>query len=99
MHVRWKSQAEAGLLREGGLLVGAVWEEFCILPLLKDTMTRVLGEAPPPPPINPLSLKGASHVGASLAAVGFATFGRHDETAKIAINLGAFAFEQEDARR
>ena len=79
-----------GVLRDGGLLVGTVWEEFYILPLLGETMTKVMGEAPPPPPINPLSLKDAEHLDASLANAGFTTFGRHNETAEIDINLGAF---------
>lgn len=79
---------------EGGLLVGTVWEEFFILPLLKDTMTKVLGETPPPPPINPLSLADRSLVDDSLAAAGFKTIGRHNETAGITINIGAF--ENED---
>jgi len=82
-----------GVLRKGGLLVGTVWEEFYILPLLRDTMTDVLGEAPPPPPLNPLSLKDSSHVDASLAAAGFTTIGRHNETAKLTINLGDFELE------
>eukprot|EP00949_MAST-11_sp_MAST-11-sp1_P003474 g3474.t1 len=76
------------VLREGGLLVGTVWEEFHILPLLKATMTRVLGEEPPPPPINPLSLKDREVVDEGLLAAGFETFGRHNETAEIDINLG-----------
>ena len=50
-----------GALRPGGLLVGTVWEEFHILPLLRATMTEVLGQEPPPPPINPLSLKDRCH--------------------------------------
>ena len=79
---------------EGGLLVGTVWEEFHILPLLRDTMTQVLGEAPPPPPINPLSLADRELVDSSLAAAGFKTIGRHNETAGITINIGAF--ENED---
>lgn len=78
------------VLRDGGLLVGTVWEEFYILPLLGETMTKVLGEAPPPPPINPLSLKDPAVVNASLAEAGFKTLGRHNETAQIDINLGAF---------
>jgi SAM-dependent methyltransferase len=80
-----------GVLRDGGLLVGTVWEEFYILPLLGETMTTVMGEAPPSPPINPLSLKDAAHLDASLADAGFTTFGRHNEKAQIDINLGAFA--------
>ena len=78
------------VLRDGGLLVGTVWEEFYILPLLGETMTKVLGEAPPPPPINPLSLKDPDLVNSSLANAGFKTLGRHNETALIDINLGAF---------
>ena len=82
-----------GVLRDGGLLVGTVWEEFYILPLLRDTMTVVLGEAPPSPPINPLSLQDKDVVDAALDEAGFKTFGRHNETAQIDINLGAFDLE------
>ena len=78
------------VLRDGGLLVGTCWEEFHILPLMRETMTRILGQAPPPPPINPLSMKDKEMVDASLAEAGFTTMGRHNETALIDINLGKF---------
>ena len=78
------------LLRDGGLLVGTCWEEFHILPLMRETMTQVLGEPPPPPPINPLSMKDIPLVDAALAGAGFTTLGRHNETAEIDINLGKF---------
>ena len=56
-------------------------------------MTVVLGEAPPSPPINPLSLQDKDVVDAALDEAGFKTFGRHNETAQIDINLGAFDLE------
>ena len=79
-----------GVLCEGGILVGTVWEDFFLLPLIRDTMTAVLGSAPPPPPINPLSLKDVDLVDGALADAGFTTFGRHNETATIDINLGPY---------
>lgn len=79
-----------GVLRSGGLLVGTCWEEFHILPLMRETMTHVLGHEPPAPPINPLSMKDVALVDAALADAGFRTVGRHNETAQIDINLGAF---------
>ena len=79
-----------GVLCEGGILVGTVWEDFFLLPLIRDTMTAVLGSAPPPPPINPLSLKDVDLVDGALADAGFTTFGRHNETAQIDINLGPY---------
>ena len=82
-----------GALRPGGLLVGTVWEEFHILPLLRATMTEVLGQEPPPPPINPLSLKDRDAMDASLASAGFSTLGRHNETAQIDINIGPMDHE------
>lgn len=84
-------------LKDGGLLVGTVWEDFHILPLLRSTMTKVLGEPPPPPPINPLSLKDADELDAALQTAGFKTLGRHNETAQIDINLGSI--DDEDTIR
>jgi SAM-dependent methyltransferase len=81
------------VLREEGLLVGTVWEEFHILPLLKETMTQVLQQEPPPPPINPLGLKDADMVDAALKDAGFATLGRHNERAHFEINIGKFDHE------
>lgn len=79
----------SSVLRSDGLLVGTVWEEFFILPLIKDTMTAVLGQPPPPPPINPLSLADATHVDAELARAGFSTLGRHNEKGTVEIELGS----------
>ena len=44
------------VLRPGGLLVATTWDRMDMLKISRDIMTAVLGEAPPPPPLNPMSL-------------------------------------------
>lgn len=77
-----------GVLRPNGLLVGTVWEEFFILPLLRETMTKVLGHAPPAPPINPLSLSDSDIMDNALEKAGFTATTGHNTTGQVEIDLG-----------
>lgn len=44
------------VLKPGGLLVATTWDRVDILKISRDIMTAVLGQAPPPPPLNPMAL-------------------------------------------
>jgi SAM-dependent methyltransferase len=43
-------------LRPGGTLIATTWDELHLLQLVGSIMTKVLGQTPPPPPLNPMSL-------------------------------------------
>ena len=47
------------VLKPGGVLVSTHWEEMPLMKISKEMLTRLMGTAPPPPPINPLSLAEA----------------------------------------
>lgn len=76
------------VLRPNGVMVGTVWEQFDVLVLLRKTMTEVLGHDPPPPPINPLSLKDIDFVDSELTKAGFSPLSRHNETMQCDFNIG-----------
>merc|ERR1719483_1671087 len=76
------------VLKPNGVLVGTVWEKFYIMPILKDTMTVVLGKAPHPHSTNPLSLADSANFDAQLQNAGFMLEGRHNEKGVIEIDLG-----------
>jgi len=76
------------VLRPGGYLVGTVWQEFEILPVLKQTMTTLLGHEPPPNPVNPLSLADPVPLDAALEGAGFEFAKGHRETFDINLSFG-----------
>ena len=76
------------VLRPNGVMVGTVWEQFDVLVLLRQTMMEVLGKDPPPPPINPLSLKDIDYVDPELEKAGFRPLSRHNETERCDFNIG-----------
>lgn len=43
-------------LKPGGMLLATTWNKTPMMELVKGIMTKVLGEDPPPPPLNPMSL-------------------------------------------
>ena len=45
------------VLKPGGRLIATTWNKVTMLEKARAIMERVLGELPPPPPINPLTLK------------------------------------------
>lgn len=45
------------VLKPGGKLITTVWEELQMMTTIRNIMTEVLGQAPPAPPINPLSMR------------------------------------------
>lgn len=59
------------VLKPGGTLIATYWLEMQMLPLLSEVMTAVLGQTPPPPPQNPLSLKEPGLFESMLATAGF----------------------------
>jgi len=44
------------VLKDGGFLITTTWDTVDILNISRDIMTEVLGEVPPPPPMNPMAL-------------------------------------------
>ena len=46
----------ARVLKPGGALITTVWTDLAVMGLMKRIMTALLDEAPPPPPINPMSM-------------------------------------------
>ena len=45
------------VLKPGGTLIACVWVDLAVMRLMREVMTTCLnGEAPPPPPINPMSM-------------------------------------------
>ena len=46
----------ARVLKPGGTLITTVWSDLAVMGLMKRIMTALLDEAPPPPPINPMSM-------------------------------------------
>ena len=59
--------------KPGGKLIATYWLEMQMLPLLGEVMTAVLGQTPPPPPQNPLSLKEPGLFEDMLVTAGFET--------------------------
>mmetsp|Transcript_9422 Transcript_9422/g.21543 ORF Transcript_9422/g.21543 Transcript_9422/m.21543 type:complete len:323 (+) Transcript_9422:31-999(+) len=59
------------VLRPGGLLTATMWIEMPMIPVAATIMEEVLGHAPPPPRINPLSLKQVSSFAVPLKKAGF----------------------------
>lgn len=43
-------------LKDGGYLMATTWNKLPFMKFTADIMTEVLGETPPPPPLNPMSL-------------------------------------------
>jgi Methylase involved in ubiquinone/menaquinone biosynthesis len=43
-------------LKPGGMLLATTWDRLPMMELVSGIMTKVLGETPPPPPLNPMSL-------------------------------------------
>lgn len=59
------------VLKPGGTLIATTWDSVDILKISKDVMTGVLGFAPPPPPLNPMSLSEPGLFAGMLADAGF----------------------------
>ena len=83
------------VLKPNGLLIGTVWEHFDVLTLLGEMMTELLGEKPPPPPINPLSLKDATYVDRELGRAGLRFLPRHNEATECEFNMGSVVNDDE----
>jgi len=43
-------------LKPGGMLLATTWDRLPMMELVRGIMTKVLGQTPPPPPLNPMSL-------------------------------------------
>mmetsp|Transcript_11450 Transcript_11450/g.14923 ORF Transcript_11450/g.14923 Transcript_11450/m.14923 type:complete len:284 (+) Transcript_11450:61-912(+) len=82
------------VLRPGGFLIGTVWQDLQLLPIIKETMTTVLGHEPPPPPINPLSLKDPSIIQTGLLQSGLVQGPRHEETGILDFEIGPLDDEE-----
>ena len=61
------------LLKPDGCVIIAVLSKFGLLPCVGAGMTAVLGESPPTPPLNPLSLANAAVLDALVADAGLGT--------------------------
>ena len=61
------------LLKPDGCCIIAVLSKFGLLPCVGAGMTAVLGESPPTPPLNPLSLSDAAVLDSLVAEAGLAT--------------------------
>ena len=83
------------VLAPGGYLIGTVWEQFDVLTLTRETMTEVLGRTPPPPPIDPLSLKERTYVDEEMRAVGFEFGARHNESRRCVFDMGSVEHDDE----
>mmetsp|Transcript_12 Transcript_12/g.16 ORF Transcript_12/g.16 Transcript_12/m.16 type:complete len:205 (+) Transcript_12:402-1016(+) len=68
------------VLRPGGHMVATVWEQNSLMTVCGATMVYLLGEAPPPPPLNPLSMKDPDVVDPKLSAAGFLPAVGHNST-------------------
>mmetsp|Transcript_4483 Transcript_4483/g.11602 ORF Transcript_4483/g.11602 Transcript_4483/m.11602 type:complete len:276 (+) Transcript_4483:72-899(+) len=66
------AEAYRVLRPDGGVLVATVWNSLPKMGLLRGMMEHVLGEAPPPPPVNPLSLSAPGLFEGIVEKAGFA---------------------------
>lgn len=74
------------VLRPGGYLVTTVWRTMPMMSLVGEVMAAVLGHAPPPPPINPMSLSEDIALDGPLAAAGLQLVA--EESGSISFDLG-----------
>jgi hypothetical protein len=74
------------VLKPNGIMAATVWLDMPMMEATLQTMTKVLGQAPPPPPINPLSLAEKARLDGPLQEAGFATL--DDSTGTIHFDLG-----------
>jgi len=58
-------------LKPGGTLIATTWNKSPMMELARDIMTKVLGEQPPPPPLNPMSLSEKDLFESTLTKHGF----------------------------
>ena len=82
------------VLKPGGIMTATVWLEMPWRDLNRSVMKDVLGEEPPPPPIDPLSLSELAALDKPMSAAGFRTV--DDETGDIFFDFGddaEFAFK------
>ncbi|XRB16773.1 methyltransferase [Pseudoscourfieldia marina] len=82
------------VLKPGGIMTATVWLEMPWMDLNRSVMKDVLGEEPPPPPIDPLSLSELAALDKPMSAAGFRTV--DDETGDIDFDFGddaEFAFK------
>jgi SAM-dependent methyltransferase len=61
------------VLKPGGVLIATTWDHIDMLPLAQHIMAAVLGEAPTPPPINPMSLSEPGLFESLVTEAGFNT--------------------------
>lgn len=59
------------VLKPGGKLIATTWNRVGMMEKLRSIMTEVLGQAPPPPPVNPLSLADPGRFEGMLTAAGY----------------------------
>ena len=76
----------ASLLKPGGTVLIAVLAKFGLMSCVGSALGALLGELPPPPPTNPLSLAEPADLDALIAGAGLATVS--DETAACPFPLG-----------
>ena len=74
------------LLKPGGKVLIAVLTKFGLMSCIGTALGALLGELPPPPPTNPLSLAAPADLDALVAGAGLATVS--DETAANPFPLG-----------
>lgn len=74
------------VLAPGGVMTASVWVDMPMLPMLGKVMTKVLGHAPPPPPINPMSLAEKAALDVPLAGEGLKIVA--DEQCEVTMVLG-----------
>lgn len=60
------------VLVPGGVLVATTWDRVDLLKISRDVMEAVLGEAPPKPPLDPMSLSEPGLFASMVADAGFA---------------------------
>ena len=76
------------VLKPGGALVATTWDALTLLKLTRAVMTEVLGEAPPPPPINPMALAEPGLFETMLKDAGFEGDSLAVETSTYAFDMG-----------
>lgn len=81
------------VLKKGGSVCLTYWSEVELMMVSKVVMTAILGEAPPPPPINPLSLREPGLVPKYLTAAGFTSIEESTSTYDFDLGDPEFAYK------
>ena len=74
------------ILKDDGVLIATTWDNVEILKISRDIMTEVLGSAPPPPPLNPMSLSEPGLFESLIVEAGF-------DKSKIAQTTSSYPFD------